>query len=55
VAIAHPAPHEVERRLRQQDPPVMVRIGAGQILIDPRTLWPEELALVVSAMEHAVV
>jgi L-seryl-tRNA(Ser) seleniumtransferase len=55
VAIAHPAPHEVERRLRQQDPPVMVRIGAGQILIDPRTLWPEELAMVVSAMAHAVV
>ncbi|HYF94480.1 MAG TPA: L-seryl-tRNA(Sec) selenium transferase [Symbiobacteriaceae bacterium] len=55
VAIVHPAPHEVERRLRQQDPPVMVRIWGGQLLIDPRTLWPEELALVVSALARAVV
>ncbi|HWI65105.1 MAG TPA: L-seryl-tRNA(Sec) selenium transferase [Symbiobacteriaceae bacterium] len=55
VAVAHPAPHEVERKLRQQDPPVMCRVHAGQLLFDPRTLWPEELALVVSAVERAVV
>lgn len=55
VAVSHPAPHEVERRLRQQDPPVMVRIGAGQLLLDPRTLWPEEIALVVSALTRAIV
>lgn len=55
VAIAVAAPHEVEQRLRQQDPPVMVRISGGHILIDPRTLWPEELDLVVSALQRAVV
>lgn len=55
VAITVADPHRVEQRLREQDPPVMVRISAGQILIDPRTLWPEEIDLVVSAMRSAVV
>lgn len=55
VAIPMAAPHAVERRLREQDPPVMVRVSAGQILLDPRTLWPEELDLTVSALRRAVV
>jgi L-seryl-tRNA(Ser) seleniumtransferase len=55
VALTLPAPHEVERRLREQDPPVMVRISGGQLLLDPRTLWPEEMDLVVSALAVAVV
>ncbi|MFZ5824009.1 MAG: L-seryl-tRNA(Sec) selenium transferase [Bacillota bacterium] len=55
VAIPHEAPHAVERRLRETDPPVMVRIQAGQILLDPRTLWEEELPLVVSALRGAIV
>lgn len=55
VAIAHPAPQRVERRLREAETPVMVRIYGGQILIDPRTLWPDELEAVVSALRAAVV
>lgn len=55
VALALPAPQAVERRLRQADPPVMVRIAAGQILIDPRTLWPDEVDLLVSALRGAIV
>jgi L-seryl-tRNA(Ser) seleniumtransferase len=55
VALTVPAPQHVERRLREQDPAVMVRISGGQILIDPRTLWPEELDLLVSALQRAVV
>jgi L-seryl-tRNA(Ser) seleniumtransferase len=55
VAVTCGAPHEVERRLRQAETPVMVRISGGQILLDPRTLWPEELDLVVSALTSAVV
>jgi L-seryl-tRNA(Ser) seleniumtransferase len=50
VAVTVEAPHDAEALLRQQDPPVMVRISGGQILIDPRTLWPDEYELVVSAM-----
>lgn len=54
VAVSHPAPHEAERRLREQEPPVMVRISAGQLLIDPRTLWPDEIALVAEAVRRSV-
>ncbi len=52
VTPTHPA-HEVEAGLRRQDPPVMVRIYKGQILLDPRTLWPDELALVAGALQTA--
>lgn len=55
VAVAAKAPHLVERKLREQDPPVMVRISGGQVLVDPRTLWPEELPQVVSALVNAIV
>lgn len=55
VAISHGAPHTVERRLREANPPVMIRISAGQILLDPRTLWDEEFPLVVSAVRGAIV
>ena len=55
VALTLHSPHEVERKLRKSDPPIMVRISGGQLLIDPRTLWPEEIELVVSALQRAVV
>jgi len=55
VAVPHPAPQEVEARLRAGDPPVMVRIQAGLLLIDPRTLWDDEFDLVVSALRAAIV
>ena len=55
VAVPHPAPQEVEERLRMGDPPVMVRIQAGLLLIDPRTLWDDEFDLVVSALRAAIV
>jgi hypothetical protein len=45
----------VECRLRQQDPAVMVRISGGQMLLDPRTLWPEEVDLIVSALQASIV
>jgi L-seryl-tRNA(Ser) seleniumtransferase len=55
VALTMPAPHAVECRLRQQDPAVMVRISGGQMLLDPRTLWPEEVDLIVSALQASIV
>jgi L-seryl-tRNA(Ser) seleniumtransferase len=45
--------HEVEAKLREHQPPVMVRVHAGRILIDPRTLWDDELPLVASALASA--
>jgi len=55
VAVPHSAPHEVESKLRAADPPVMLRIQAGLLLLDPRTIWEEEIPMVVSALRGAIV
>ena len=35
-------PEEVMQRLRQADPPVVARIEGNRVLLDPRTVLPEE-------------
>jgi L-seryl-tRNA(Ser) seleniumtransferase len=42
-------PEALARALREYDPPVIARIHEGQVLLDPRTLTEEEVALVVGA------
>lgn len=54
VAIEHGAPHQVERRLRESEPPVLCRVSGGQLLIDPRTLAVEEEELVVLLLAKAI-
>lgn len=54
VDSADPPAHVIAERLRQQEPPVMVRIARDQVLLDPRTLWPEELPLVAAAVAGAL-
>lgn len=54
IAIDHPAPHQVERRLRETEPPLLCRVGGGQLLIDPRTLAVEEEELVVLLLSRAI-
>jgi L-seryl-tRNA(Ser) seleniumtransferase len=52
VAIACDSPNARERRLRQGDPPVIVRIERDQLLIDLRTVLPaEEPALAAALLE----
>jgi L-seryl-tRNA(Ser) seleniumtransferase len=48
----HPV-HEVEAALRRHDPPVMVRVSSGQILLDPRALWPDEVMVIANALRTA--
>ena len=43
VRAAHLTSQVIEERLRRTDPPVMVRIKDGQVLLDPRTVLEEEL------------
>ena len=43
VQSLHLTPQVLEERLRRTDPPVMVRIKDGQVLLDPRTVSEEEL------------
>ena len=45
--------HEVEARLRTHNPPVMARVNNGQLLLDPRTLWPDDIAVIVDALHAA--
>jgi L-seryl-tRNA(Ser) seleniumtransferase len=40
----------LDERLRAGDPPVVARIHAGRVLIDPRTLLPGEDGEVLSAL-----
>ena len=35
-------PEGVMQRLRQADPPVIARIEDNQVLLDPRTVLPEQ-------------
>jgi len=44
----------VEQRLRQGDPPVIVRIERGRLLIDLRTVSPEEDGELVAAVKAAL-
>jgi L-seryl-tRNA(Ser) seleniumtransferase len=43
----------LEASLRSHDPPVMVRVHNGQLLLDPRTLWPEDIDVIASALRAA--
>ncbi len=51
IECAHPA--AIERRLRAGDPPVIARIEDGRVLIDLRTVLPEEEALLAAAIVTA--
>ncbi|BDG60891.1 L-seryl-tRNA(Sec) selenium transferase [Caldinitratiruptor microaerophilus] len=45
--------HEVEAGLRAHEPPVLARVQRGEVLLDPRTLWPDEIPLVAAAVARA--
>ena len=47
-------PQALARALRGHDPPVIARIHDGRVLLDPRTLTEEEVALVVRAVQGAL-
>ena len=45
---------EVMGRLRQADPPVVARIEADRVLLDPRTVLPEEEAALISVLRQVL-
>ena len=47
-------PESLARALRAQEPPVIARIHEGRVLLDPRTLTDEEVAMVVRAVKSAL-
>jgi L-seryl-tRNA(Ser) seleniumtransferase len=50
LAIPTPDPDALAARLRRCDPPVVGRIEAGELLLDPRTVQPGEGPAVVAAL-----
>jgi len=47
-------PDEICRRLRDANPPVIARIEAGQVLLDPRTVLDGEDDAVIAALRSAL-
>jgi L-seryl-tRNA(Ser) seleniumtransferase len=45
--------HEVEASLRDHQPPVMARVNNGQLLLDTRALWPDDISVIASALKVA--
>ena len=45
--------HELDAELRRHDPPVMARVHNGQLLLDTRALWPDDIAVIASALKAA--
>ena len=43
------------RKLRQTDPPVIARIEADQLLLDPRTVLPEQDKTLLALLENALI
>ena len=54
VAVTHPqlTAQELERALRTSSPPVIGRISEGKVLLDLRTVFPEELPELVTALKR---
>ena len=52
ISITHPrmTAQEIERTLRSSSPPVIARISEGKVLLDLRTVFPDELAEVARAL-----
>jgi hypothetical protein len=49
------APDEMAAGLRAFDPPVIVRVKSDRVVVDPRTLFPEEIDLVADAIVRVAV
>jgi L-seryl-tRNA(Ser) seleniumtransferase len=50
----HPAPDTLAGRLRGGEPPVIARIAADRVVLDPRTIFPDQVALVARAVAAAL-
>lgn len=53
IAVTHPDVVGLEKRLRAGEPPVIARIEAGRLLLDLRTVLPEEETELVAALRAA--
>ncbi len=54
VALRIPSPDHLAQRLRRGEPPVVGRIEAGRLVLDPRTVLPGEEHELLSSLELAL-
>jgi len=54
LSIDTPHPDTLAARLRAADPPVIARVEDGAVLLDPRTVLPDEDEHVVAALQQAL-
>jgi L-seryl-tRNA(Ser) seleniumtransferase len=54
VALRVTSPDTLAQRLRNEKPPVVGRIEGGQVVLDPRTVLPEEGQELLSSVERAM-
>jgi len=54
IAISHPRPNDVAAALRHHDPPVVARIEQDTLLIDLRTVSPEDDVVIIEALRSAL-
>ncbi len=50
VGIRHPAPDTYLAQLRSFDPPVIARVAGSRVLLDARTIFPEQVETVIAAL-----
>lgn len=50
VALRPPSADRLASALRDGEPPVVARIEEGQVLLDPRTVQPDEQSALISAV-----
>ncbi len=54
LALASESPNRALERLRQTNPPVIARIADGRVLLDPRTVLPEQETDLLAALKSIV-
>jgi L-seryl-tRNA(Ser) seleniumtransferase len=50
----HLSPDTLAQRLREAEPPIVARIQDGHVVLDPRTILPEQTAIVSGAVRAAL-
>ncbi|HEV8380889.1 MAG TPA: L-seryl-tRNA(Sec) selenium transferase [Gemmatimonadales bacterium] len=50
VGISHAAPDSYLAQLRSYDPPIIARVAGSRVLLDARTIFPEQVETVIAAL-----
>ncbi len=54
LALESESPNRALEKLRRADPPVIARIAEGRVMLDPRTVLPEQEADLLTALESVI-